>query len=307
MGGQFYKVQTRFLFRAHIRVKIPASFDDAVFDRLFSVMESFDRLYNSHTAGSYIDRINRHAGQFVEVDAETVSMLEQAVSFSELSGGGYDITVMPLLRLWGFYKDRETSIPADREVTALRRLVDYRGIDIDGMRVRIRKGQEIVTGSFIKAWALDRMVAEMRAMGIDDGIVNAGGSTIYALAPDVSQAWDVSVADPLDSGKVYSVSLCNQCFSTSSQSETYVTIAGRRYGHILDPRTGYPSPNRLACMISDSCAIGDMASTALFCETAETFSDRMAIISRQYAVEGFLVDASGRCVRSDGVVFRETA
>lgn len=306
MDGQLYKVQTRFLFRAHIRIKIPASFDDTVFDRLFSVMESFDRQYNSHTAGSYIDRINRHAGRFVEVDAETVSMLEQAVSFSELSDGGYDITVMPLLRLWGFYKDRMASIPAASEIAAARRFVDYRGIDVDGMHARIRKGQEIVTGSFIKAWALDRMVAEMRAMGIDDGIVNAGGSTIYALAPDVSQAWEVSVADPLDSGKVYSVSLCNQCFSTSSQSETYVTIAGRRYGHILDSRTGYPSPNRLACMISDSCAIGDMASTALFCETAETFSDRMAAISRQYAVEGFLVDASGRCVRSDGAVLRET-
>lgn len=307
MDGQLYKVQTRFLFRAHIRVKIPASFDDDVFDRLFSVMESFDRQYNSHTAGSYIDRINRNAGRFVEVDEETVSMLEQAVSFSELSDGGYDITVMPLIRLWGFYKDRVTSIPTDQEIAAIRRFVDYRGIDVDGTRARIRKGQEIVTGSFIKAWALDRMVAEMRAMGIDDGIINAGGSTIYALAPDISQAWDVSVADPLDSGKVYTVSLCNQCFSTSSQSQTYVTIAGRRYGHILDPRTGYPSPNRLVCMTSDNCAIGDMASTALFVETAETFSGSMAAISRRYPVEGFLVDASGCCVRSEGAVFREMA
>ena len=120
MDGQLYKVQTRFLFRAHIRVKIPASFDDAVFDRLFFVMESFDRQYNSHTAGSYIDRINRNAGRFVEVDEETVSMLEQAVSFSELSDGGYDITVMPLIRLWGFYKDRVTSIPTDQKIAAIR-------------------------------------------------------------------------------------------------------------------------------------------------------------------------------------------
>ena len=306
MDGQLYKARTRFLFHAHIRIKIPASFDDAVFGRLFAVLEFFDRRYNSYSAGSYTERINRQAGQFAEVDDETVSMLAQAVSFSELSGGAYDITVMPLLRLWGFYKDGMTVVPTVQEVAAVSDFVDYRGIEIAGKRARIRKGQEIVTGSFLKAWAIDRMVVEMRAMGIDDGIVNAGGSTIYALAPDASQAWDVSVADPLDDGKVYSVSLCNQCFSTSSQSETYVTIAGRRYGHILDPRSGYPSPNRLACMVSDSCAVGDMASTALFNETAETFSGRMAAISRQYGVEGFLVDASGRCIRSDGVVFTET-
>ena len=298
MSELLYKVQTRFLFHAHIRIKIPASCNEAVFDALFAELERIDRLYNSYSEDSYIDRINKNAGHFVEVDDETVSILKKVLSLSAFFDGAYDITIMPLIRLWGFYRDTVSRVPSRSEIEAVKGLIDYKSIEISGNKVKIRKGQEIVTGSFIKAYAVDRAVSKMKALGIDDGIINAGGSTIYALVPAAGTPWEIAVSEPDDDGSVYTLSLCNRCFSTSSQAETFVTVGGRRYGHILDPRTGYPSPNRLVGIISDSCMAGDILSTALFNETCETFMDRMVSFSEKNAVEGFLIDGFGYSVCS---------
>lgn len=150
-----------------------------------------------------------------------------------------------------FTGTRWTGIPSERDIGTVRPFVDYRKIEINGNEVRIGKGQEIVTGSFIKAYAVDRVVCRMRELGIDDGIINASGSTIYALGPAAGDEWDIAVSDPADNRSAYSFSLLNRCLSTSCQSETFVTVDGKRYGHILDPRTGYPSPNRLVCIASD--------------------------------------------------------
>lgn len=300
MNDLLYKVQTRFLFHAHIRIKIPAVYDDAVFDELFAVMETVDHRYNSYRAGSYIDTINKNAGCFVEVDDETVRLLKEAISFSKRFDGAYDITVMPLIRLWGFYREKVERIPSKQEIEAVKSLVDYRRIEINGNRARIGKGQEIVTGSFIKAYAVDRLVRKMKALGIRDGIVNAGGSTIFAIGPDSGSGWEIAFSDPVDDSAVYTLSLCNRCFSTSSQTETFVTAGGKRYGHILDPRTGYPSPNRLVCIVSHSCMTGDILSTALFNETRETFVDKMALVSEKIPIEGFLVDECGYSIHSSG-------
>lgn len=307
MNELLYKVQTRFLFHAHIRVKIPASCDEAVFDTLFAEMERVDRLYNSYSENSYIDRINKNAGHFVEVDDETTTILKEVLSLSAFFEGAYDITVMPLLRLWGFYRDTVERVPSKQEIAAVRGLVDYNGIEINGNKVKIRKGQEIVTGSFIKAYAVDRLVARMKVLGINDGIVNAGGSTIFALAPDSGAAWEACVADPFDEKAVYGLSLCNRCLSVSSQNETFVSVEGRRYGHILDPRTGYPSPNRLIGIVSEKCMLGDIVSTGLFCETPESFRNRLARISEKQALEGFLIDESGYSVCSSGFVMEKAS
>lgn len=300
MSDLLYKVQSRFLFHAHIRIKVPASCDDAVFDELFAVMESVDLKYNSYCPHSYIDRINKNAGHFVTVDDEMAAILKEIIFFSEVFQGAYDITVMPLIRLWGFYRDRVDRIPSESEIQEVLPLVDYRKIEIDGNRVRIGKGQEIVTGSFIKAYAVDRAISRMREMGIDDGIINAGGSTIYARTPVLGDGWDIAVSDPADDRFAYTFTLANRCFSTSSQSETFVAINGRRYGHILDPRTGYPAPNCLVCITSERCMVGDIVSTGLFCETRNRFPEVLGEISREYSLGGFLVDSSGKPVFSPG-------
>ncbi|MBF0648476.1 FAD:protein FMN transferase [Dysgonomonas sp. GY75] len=295
-----YKAQTRFLFHAHIKIKISAFYEDDILDELYTVLEDIDKKYNSYQPDSYIDRINKHAGHFVEVDDETVKILERIISFSAYFDGTYDITIMPLLRLWGFYKDRQRGIPSSEELIAAKKLIDYRRIEIEGNRVRIAEGQEIITGSFIKAFAVDKLVEKMANIGITDAIINAGGSTIRAINNESHPAWQVIARNPDDEQLLFNLDISNQCFSTSSQDKTFVNIEGIKYGHILNPKTGFPSTTKQIGIISDSCMVGDILSTALFNETAEGFLQKADMLAPYFTFEGFIIDENNRMTCTKG-------
>lgn len=287
-----YKVQERFLFHAHIRIKIPAAWSDTAFDELYAVLEEADKKYNAWQPGSYIDQINRYAGHFVEVDDETVSLLKQIIALSDYFDGAYDITITPLIRLWGFYKDNNQRIPTPEEIATARSKVNYKQIDICGNRVRIGKEQEITTGSFIKAYATDRLIQVMRQKGMNHAIVNAGGSTIFALNP-ASDPWQVSVDAPDTDATLFTLNLNNAAYSTSSQSAAFVDINSKRFGHILNPQTGWPAENRMTGILSESALVGDILTTGLFNETPKGFLEKMRRINTRYAASGFIMGADG--------------
>lgn len=295
-----YKAQTRFLFHAHIKLKLPVFSPDSCFDKLFGVLERVDRLYNSYRKDSYIDRINRQAGSFVDVDDETVRLLKRCLHWSEVFQGGFDITIMPLIRLWGFYKDRPLRIPSPEELEQVRALVDYRQIEIDGNRVRIGRGQELITGSFLKARAVDLLVEELERMGIDDTIINAGGSTIRALNNTFHPSWTVNVRHPDNDRLMYTLRLRGKCYTTSSQKETSVIINGRSYGHILNPLTGFPAVNRQVGLVTDSCMDGDILSTGLFLQSPDMFRKTLAEVQKELPAEGFLLDDRNTVTSSSG-------
>lgn len=295
---RLYKAQTRFLFHAHIKIKISAFYEDSIFDELFVVMEDVDKKYNSYQPDSYIDRINKNAGSFVEVDDETVQILRQVTDLSEYFGGAYDITIMPLIRLWGFYKNEQKKVPSIEKIAKVQKLVDYKKIVIENNKVKINEGQEIITGSFIKAYAVDKLIRKMQEIGISDAIINAGGSTIRAINDEAHSSWQVIVRDPDNDEQLFRLNINNQCYSTSSQSKTFISINDKQYGHILNPLTGFPSSNKQIGIISDSCMVGDIVSTGLFNETLIGFSKKIEELSRDYKIEGFMIDEKGKITYS---------
>lgn len=300
MDEFLYKVQTRFLFHSSIRIKIPAICSEDQMDSLFDLLESVDRQYNSYQAGSFFDRINKNAGSFVTVDDETVRILRQARKLSAFFDGRYAITVMPLVRLWGFYKDDVMRVPTEEELSRVLPLVNDGMIDINGNRVRIAKGQEIVTGSFIKAYAVDRLLESMREMKITDAIVNAGGSTLAAINNDEHPFWQVGVEVPGTDDPLFVADIANSVYSTSAQGDSFVEIGGKRYGHILNPQTGYPSSNKMVGVVTESAMLGDMVSTGLFNESPASFLEKIRLLQEDFPIEGFLMDEAGHVTRSAG-------
>lgn len=297
---RLYKAQTRFLFHAHIKIKISVFYDDSVFDSLFAVLEDIDKNYNSYQSGSYIDLVNKSSGSYVDVDDETVKILKEVIFLSDFFEGSYDITIMPLIRLWGFYKDDQRKVPSPAEVEAVKPLVDYRKIKIVENKVKTTQGQEIITGSFIKAYAVDKLIEKMKEIGISDAVINAGGSTVYALNDEAHPSWEVLARNSDNNALLFNLKIANCCYSTSSQSETYINIGGKRYGHIINPATGYPSSSKQVGIISDRCMVGDIVSTGLFNETPEGFLKRMDSLSEYYKLEGYIMDENGQVTCSKG-------
>lgn len=298
-----YKAQTRFLFHAHIKIKVSAFYDELLFDELFGVLEDVDRQYNSYQEGSFIDKINKNAGDFVDVDDQTIDILHEVVHLSGFFDGEYDITIMPLIRLWGFYRGQGLRIPSLSEIEKVKPFIDYRNIEIDSNhnRVRIAKGQEIITGSFVKAYAVDKLRDKMIALGINDAVVNAGGSTILTINSQAHPYWQVAVRDSDNEDLLFKLDIGNCSYSTSSQSKTFVDIDGNHYGHILSPRSGMPSLNKHVGIVSDSAMVGDIVSTGLYNQTSEGFLQKIERLKQHsYNLEGFIIDGDGNTTFTEG-------
>lgn len=309
-----YKVQVRFLFHSDIKIKIPEIYDDSVFDRLFEILENVNEKYNSYTENSYIDKINKNSGHFVKVNDEAIEILSKIIHLSDIIGGEYDITIMPLIRLWGFYKQNPI-LPSLEKIKNARKLVNYKKIIIDKKkkRVKIAKNQEIITGSFIKAYAIEKMVKEMKRIGIKDAIVNAGGSSIIAI-----DEWGIIAENPEDEKEImrnennmpvkitqnkyssnvedndlFEIKIKNTSYSTSNQKNTYLLINNEKYGHIISPKTGFPSQNKQVGVITESAFFGDIISTGLYNQTPRKFYEIMEKLSDEMEISGFLIDKKG--------------
>ena len=317
-----YKVQTRFLFHTNIKIKIPDSFENKVFDELFEILEDMNKNYNSYSKNSYIDKINKNNGKFVQVNEETVNLLEKVVHFSEIMNGEYDITIMPLIKLWGFYKENSDKIPENLEIKKIKKLVDYKKIIIDkkNLKVKIDKNQEIITGSFIKAYAIDKAIQKMKELKIDDAIINAGGSSIAAI-----NGWGIIVENPEpekkllknDDGKIlkitkekyegnneyndlFEIEIKDLTYSTSNQVNTFLEIDGEKYGHIISPKTGFPAKNKQIGIITENAFFGDMISTGLYNQTPKNFHEIIKKLSKEIKIEGYLIDENGEIHYTDG-------
>ena len=282
-----YKVQVRFLFHSDIKIKIPEIYDDSVFDDLFGILEEVNKRYNSYSENSYIDKINKNSGHFVKVDIETVEILRKVIHLSKIIGGEYDITIMPLIRLWGFYKQNPV-LPCFEKIKKVKRLVDYKKIIIDKKRNRVK-------------------------IGIKDAIVNAGGSSIIAI-----DEWGIIAENPEDEKEVlrningmpvritkyeysgngdndlFEIKIKNMSYSTSNQKNTYLIIDNEKYGHIISPKTGFPSQNKQVGVITENAFFGDIISTGLYNQTPEGFYEIMEKLSCEMEISGFLIDKSGK-------------
>ena len=309
-----YKVQVRFLFHSDIKIKIPEIYDDSIFDKLFGILENVDEKYNSYSENSYIDKINKNSGHFVKANDETIEILSKIIHLSKIIGGEYDITIMPLIRLWGFYKQNPI-LPSLDKIKKAKRLVDYKKIIIDKKRkrVKIEKNQEIITGSFIKAYAIEKIVEEMKKIGIKDAIVNAGGSSIIAI-----NEWGIITENPEEEREIlrnekgmpikitqnqyadndeyndlFEIKIKNKSFSTSNQKNTYILINNEKYGHIISPKTGFPSQNKQVGVITENAFFGDIISTGLYNQTPCKFYEIMGKLSKEMEISGFLIDKDG--------------
>ena len=309
-----YKVQVRFLFHSDIKIKIPEIYDDSIFDKLFGILENVDEKYNSYSENSYIDKINKNSGHFVKVNDETIKILSKIIHLSKIIGGEYDITIMPLIRLWGFYKQNPI-LPSLDKIKKVKRLVDYKKIIIDKKRnrVKIEKNQEIITGSFIKAYAIEKIVEEMKKIGIKDAIVNAGGSSIIAI-----NEWGIITENPEEEREIlrnkkgmpikitqnqyadndeyndlFEIKIKNKSFSTSNQKNTYILINNEKYGHIISPKTGFPSQNKQVGVITENAFFSDIISTGLYNQTPCKFYEIMGKLSKEMEISGFLIDKDG--------------
>jgi FAD:protein FMN transferase len=241
-----------------------------ILDEALDEVDRIDRLMSHYKTDSPLSRINREAATSpVTVEPELFDFITESILYSRESDGAFDITVGPLMKVWGFFRG-DGRLASGHDVEDARSLVGSQHIILDAEHRTIRfdrPGVELDLGGIAKGYAVDRAVSLLRARHVAAALVSAGGSTIYGLGvPPTHNGWMVTIQDPTDSRKsAREVELKDRALSVAGSSEKFFEVHGVRYSHIMDPRTGRPVQGVLSvAVITETGTQGDALDDAFF-------------------------------------------
>lgn len=257
-------------------------------------VENFEARYSRFRPTSIVSRLNAAAGTWVEIDPEMDEMLDICASLHALTGGILDSTAGPLLQLWD-YRNPPTQLPTAARVAAARGLIGWPRVERVRGRVRLQTGMALDFGGWGKEWAVDAVAQLARRAGIADALIDFGHDIRVLGAPPGRPAWHIGLEDPTAPGQ-HRGSIAAWGGKGVASSGDYIrqfTFGGRRYGHIVDPRDGYPVLHGLqqVTVIAENCFMAGVLST-----TAFVLGPRLGLefIQRFPGAEGLLVTANNR-------------
>nr|WP_208459906.1 FAD:protein FMN transferase [Clostridium botulinum] len=220
---------------------------------------------------SEVNKINKNAGIApVKVSKNTFDVVKASLIYSEKSKGSFDITVEPLVSLWGIGTDK-ARIPSKDEINNALKLINYKDVIINEKESTVmlkRKGQAIDLGAIAKGYTADELKKVLLNYNVSSAFLSLGGN-VYVLGnkPDKT-LWKIGVQNPLEPRGDYLgiVSVSNKSVVTSGNYERFFERNGKRYHHIFDTKTGYPAEKGLisVSIISDKSIDGDALSTSVY-------------------------------------------
>ena len=250
---------------------------------------------------SPLTTLNDAAGKgFVPVDAEIIELLTRALGLGRLTKGAFDISYAGAGRLWDF-KARDPVPPADEKIAAALANVGWDRIEVDrkNMRVSLPAGMKLGLGGIAKGYGVDRAMRILMEHGVEHAIVNAGGD-MKMLGRYFGEPWEVAIKHPRN--REYAITalrLSNVSVVTSGDYERFFEFEGRRYHHIMDPRTGYPATGAIsATVVAPHAELADALATALCVMQPEL---GLALIEDMPRTEAIIVGLDGKVRATSGL------
>jgi len=234
----------------------------------FAAVSQVNNLLGLHVVQSEISKLNASSGQECHISPQTASVLRRAIEISELTGGAFDVTAGPLIKIWK--RTIETGkLPKKEEVAAAKKLVGYKHLILGPTWAKLAvKGMNVDLGAIAKGHAVDKAIEALKANGIENALVDAGGDG-YALGTRIDGTpWRLGIQDPntkeLKRLRDVIPWLSNMGYATSGDYRQYTDIGGVRYAHIVDPRTGQPARAAASVtVIAPDCTTADALATAV--------------------------------------------
>jgi thiamine biosynthesis lipoprotein len=238
------------------------------------LVEQLEGQMTVYQSQSEVMDVNRRAADGpVAVEGRLFQILQLAVQLSQETGGAFDLTAGPLSRTWGFYR-REGQVPDAESLQQAMARVGYRWLELDDQHHTIRflqRGVEINLNAIGKGYAVDRCGEVLREAGVEDFLIHGGQSSVLAGGSRAggesgTRGWSVALRHPLKPAqRLAEIWLRDRALGTSGSGVQFFHHQGRRYGHVLDPRTGWPTEGVLsATVLAPTAALADAVSTACF-------------------------------------------
>jgi len=230
---------------------------------VFAEIKRIERILSKYDPASEVSRLNKN--KEVKAGPELLYVLERSRYFWRATDGAFDVTVAPLVDLWGF-TDRDFREPSKKEIqkalaaVGMKKIIFKTGNPVVKFMLPETK---IDLGAIAKGYAVDCAVAQLKKQGVTSCLINAGGD-IYCLGVKSGTPWQVAIQDPGKKGFQGQLALSDKAVATSGDYEQFFSVGGKRYSHILNPRTGYPVQARVASVtiVADDCLTADALATA---------------------------------------------
>ncbi|PKP02097.1 MAG: thiamine biosynthesis protein ApbE [Bacteroidetes bacterium HGW-Bacteroidetes-6] len=249
---------------------------------------------------SEISKINNNAGiKPVVVPDELFFLIKRCLKISELTDGAFDISWAAARHTWRF-DGTMSGLPDPAVIDSMKKLVNYKDIVLDDSAKTVflrNKGMAIGLGAIGKGYAANRMKAIMLSMGVENGIVIAGGDLIAWGVPEDGKLWPIGIANPDNPNTAMAwFAVGPMAVVTSGDYEHFAIIDGKRYGHIIDPRTCYPVEGiRSVTIICADAELADALATSVFVLGVES---GIALVNQLKGVECVIVDDKGEMITS---------
>jgi len=258
---------------------------------VFEEIKKVEDLLSKYNPDSEISRLNK-TGE-LEASNDTFYLFQKARDFWQISEGAFDITVGPLMDLWGF-TDKNYRLPQDEEIKAALKIVGFDKIIFDNSKNMVKfsvSGMKIDLGGIAKGYAVDKAVKKLLAENINSCLINAGGQ-VFCLGDKFGRPWRVMIKNPRSQSQGgYLMEVKNMAVATSGDYEQFFLKDNKRYCHIINPKTGYPIQNNIVSVtvIAHDGLTADALATSIFVlgkekgeELAKKFPDvKIKIIEKQ--------------------------
>jgi thiamine biosynthesis lipoprotein len=281
---------------------------DAAISRIHEIEERM----SATLPDSDISRINANAGKApVQVHPDTLFVIKKALEYAELTKGNFDISTLPLSRLWDLFGEEE-KIPEADDIKKVLPLVDYKRIKVDEEKQTVyleSEGMAIDLGGIAKGYAGDEAVRILKEHGVEHALINLGGNIAVINGKEDGSPWRIGIRnprqeeDPRQRRHVAVVETMGDAVITSGDYERYqkeiYEQTGERYHHIYDPKTGYPAKNGLisVTIVTESGIDADALSTSLFVMGVQ---EGLALVSRLKGVQAMFITEEKEVYFSEG-------
>lgn len=242
-----------------------------ILNKAFDLIDTIENKLSKNIENSEISKVNRNAGEKpIQVSEGTFKVVSRGIYYSQISNGLFDITVAPLVDLWGIGSE-SARIPSQQEIIQVLELIDYNKLSLSDEDCSIMlqsKNMAVDLGGIAKGYAADQIVDYLKDEGINHAVINLGGNICVLNDKPDGSLWRIGIQNPFNKRGTHVgiVKIKDKTVVTSGIYERYLEVDGERYHHILNPFTGYPVNNSLASIsiVSDSSIDADALSTVVF-------------------------------------------
>lgn len=289
--------QTEMIMGTLVEITVIPANEKAI-KEAFEALKKVDALMSTYKEDSEISILNREGK--AQVSQQTLEVIEDAIEFSKLTKGAFDITVKPLINLWK-KAEKEEKVPTEQEIEKAILLVGYDKIVIEGNQVRLEKeGMQIDLGGIAKGYAVDKAIEALKKNGIKRALVNAGGD-LYALGKALrGERWSIGIQDPREKDKIIdTIKVKDKAVATSGDYRRYFTLEGKRFSHIVNPKTGLTVQDvpMSVTIVGPDATTTDALSTGVFVLGPE---EGMKLIESLPEVEGMIISEGMKKLTSEG-------